>query len=225
MQHISQHRGSRDLTLHPKKSDKSWQSRARLRSSATGPWLILSRTFGGSGAGDRLVHTFEPNTDCGPLSCQNSASNEFCASTASTNQSDSDYLDCHEPWWQGSTVVATLVLPDHQMAKRCRPFTDEALKDTGAPSTSQRVGEIVLALAAVRHAKRRLNSMSRHRETCRTRFSSPTTQARGDRLHVPASTTNSHVTEPEASDLGGYCWMPKREPQNASSSSGRNRVP
>ena len=45
-------------------------------------------------------------------------------------------------------------------------------------------------------------------------------QASGDRLHFTGS-SNSQVTEPEASDLEGYYWMSKQE-QNASSSSGRN---
>ena len=46
------------------------------------------------------------------------------------------------------SVVATLVLPAHQMAKR-----DEASKHTGASSKSKPVGKRVLALAAVRQDK------------------------------------------------------------------------
>ena len=47
-------------------------------------------------------------------------------------------------------------------------------------------------------------------------------KASGDRLHLPGSRKNSSVTEPETSYLEGYYWMPKREQQHASSSSGRN---
>ena len=47
-------------------------------------------------------------------------------------------------------------------------------------------------------------------------------QALGDRLHFPDSTRNPEVTEPGGSDLEGHDWMPKREQQSASSSSGRN---
>ena len=47
-------------------------------------------------------------------------------------------------------------------------------------------------------------------------------QASGNRLHVPGFTRNPEVTEPEASDLEGFYWMPRRGWRNASSSSGRN---
>ena len=39
------------------------------------------------------------------------------------------------------------------MAKRSRPFTDEASKYTGASSKSKLAGKRILALAAVRHEK------------------------------------------------------------------------
>ena len=44
------------------------------------------------------------------------------------------------------SVVATVVLPAQQMAKRSRPFTDGASKYTGASSKSKPVGKRVLAL-------------------------------------------------------------------------------
>ena len=51
------------------------------------------------------------------------------------------------------SVFATLVLSAQQMARKSRPFTDEASKYTGASSKSMPVGWRVLALAAVRHEK------------------------------------------------------------------------
>ena len=53
----------------------------------------------------------------------------------------------HSPF----SVEATLVPPAQHMAKRSRPFTDEASKHTSASSKSKPVGKRVLALAAVRH--------------------------------------------------------------------------
>ena len=67
---------------HPQNSEESWPSHAKLRGSATGHWFNRSRTSGRSGsktsdtsekhtdlcnvgAGDWLVHHFEPNTDRG----------------------------------------------------------------------------------------------------------------------------------------------------------------
>ena len=43
-------------------------------------------------------------------------------------------------------------------------------------------------------------------------------QASDDRLHIPSFATNVRVTEEEASDVEGCCWMPKREQHNSSSS-------
>ena len=77
------------------------------------------------------------------------------------------------------TVIAALVPLAQQMAKRSRPFTDEASKYTGALSKSKPVGRRVLAL-----------------------------QQR-DRLQFPGITRNSRVTEPEASHWEDYYWMPK----------------
>ena len=51
-------------------------------------------------------------------------------------------------------------------------------------------------------------------------------QASGDRLLFPGPTRNLEVTEPEASDVEVFfLGMPKREQQNASASSGRNKSP
>ena len=49
------------------------------------------------------------------------------------------------------SVVAALVPPTQQMAKRSHPFVGKASKFSGALSKSKPVGKRVLALAAVRH--------------------------------------------------------------------------
>ena len=53
------------------------------------------------------------------------------------------------------SVVATLVLLVHQMAKRSHPSADEASKFPGASSKSKPVGKRILALAAGRHDESR----------------------------------------------------------------------
>ena len=49
------------------------------------------------------------------------------------------------------SVVVALVPLAQQVAKRSRPFPDEASKDTGASSKSEPEGKRLLALASVRH--------------------------------------------------------------------------
>ena len=108
------------------------------------------------------------------------------------------------------SVVTTLVLPAYHMAKRSHPFIDEASKFTGASSKSKPEGKRVLALAAVGDEKSSpLISAQQKTPSDDTGQQNPS-QASGDRLHFPVPTRNLKVTELEASDFEGSCWMPRK---------------
>ena len=70
-----------------------------------------------------------------------------------------------------------------------------------------------------REAKELTVDQSSRKHAIRYQRSNPRWSS-GDRLHFRGCTRNSRVTDPEASDLEGYCWMPRRQ-QHASSSFGR----
>ena len=78
------------------------------------------------------------------------------------------------PW----SVVATA----RQMAKRSRPFTDEASKHTGASSQSKPVGKRVLALAAVRQEKSSPLISAQEKTQPDVKGQENPSQASGDRL-------------------------------------------
>ena len=78
------------------------------------------------------------------------------------------------------SVVTALVPLAYKIAKRSRPFTDEASKYTGASSKSKLEGKSVLALAAVRHRKSS-SLISGQEKMDRLQF--PGAQAPGDRSH------------------------------------------
>ena len=106
------------------------------------------------------------------------------------------------------SVVAALVPLAQQMAKRSRPFTDEASKYTGAPSKSKPVGKRVLTLAAVRHEKSSLLISAQEKR-------SPMSKARRIQFRHRATDCISQVlpgilevTELDASDLENHYWMP-----------------
>ena len=87
------------------------------------------------------------------------------------------------------------VPPAQAMAKRCRPLTGEPSKFTGASSKSERVGKIVLALAAVRHQQSSPFSSAQEQPQYDVKGHVNPSQASGDRLHSPgvgASGDRSH---------------------------------
>ena len=108
------------------------------------------------------------------------------------------------------------------MVERCRPFTDEASKYTGASSKSKPVGKKVLALAAVRHEKSSPLISAEEKTRSDVKSQENPGQPSGDQIACPSPTRNQEVTHPGVSNLEGYYWVPKREQHDASSSSGRN---
>ena len=151
------------------------------------------------GAGDWLVQDFEPNTDSCFVNKPDSASSESNASISESH---------HRSHF---SVVATVDLLVHQMAKRSHPFADEASKFIGASSNLEPVGKRVLALAAVRHDRSSPLIIAQEKTQSDVKGHVNPGQASGDGLHFPGSTRNSRVTESEASDLEGCCWIPKRK--------------
>ena len=98
-----------------------------------------ARTSTYVGAGDWRVHNFELSTDGGFLDCQTQhranlmhqpAKMTRIISIITSHGSKVPVSHHRRPF----SVVATSVLPAQQMAKRSRPFTDEASKHTGASS-------------------------------------------------------------------------------------------
>ena len=109
------------------------------------------------------------------------------------------------------TVVTTLVLLVHQMAKRSHPFFfDGASKFTGASSKSKLVGKRVVALAAVRHQKRSPFIRAQEKTQSDVKGQQNPGQPSGCRLQNPGTTGNPQVTEPGPSYLEDYYWLPKR---------------
>ena len=98
------------------------------------------------------------------------------------------------------SVVATWVLPVHQMAKARHPFPDEAWNYGGASSNAH-------ALAAARHDESSPLIIARELMQSDVKGQENPSHASGDRLHFSGSTRNSQVTEPI---LGSNYWMPKK---------------
>ena len=98
------------------------------------------------------------------------------------------------------SVVAALVPPAQQMAKRSRPCTEEASKYTGASSQSKPEGKRVLALGAVRHRKSSPLITVQEKTQSDVKGQENPDQASGDRVHFPCSAGNPEVTERGTSD-------------------------
>ena len=113
--------------------------------------------------------------------------------------SDSDH---HNPF----SVVVTLVLLAHQMAKRRHLFTDEASEYTGASTESTKQTRS----RAVRHCKSSTLVPAQDRDAVKCQRPGESRSAIGRPIAFPRSTRNSEVTEPEASDSEGDCWMQKK---------------
>ena len=108
----------------------------KFQGSSTGQWLNLSRASCGSGtrakkhidicnvgAGDWLVRNFEPNADCGSVNCQTQHRTNLMQQPAQVTRIISIITSrggkVPESYHHSSvSVVATLVLPAHQMAKK-----------------------------------------------------------------------------------------------------------
>ena len=104
------------------------------------------------------MHNFEPNTDCFFENYQTHRRLNLMHEPANVTLTFSMFTSCGgkalESYYRSPfSVVAALVPPAQQMAKRSHPFTDEASKYQGASSKSKPVGKRVLALAAVRHGQ------------------------------------------------------------------------
>ena len=102
------------------------------------------------------------------------------------------------------TDVAVLVPIAYKMTGRSRFSLDVVSKFGGASSKISSRRKRFLSLAAVRHQKKARRTQARHRMT--------------DCIHrVPP-----RITEPGSFAWKDNHWLPRRESQNASSSSGRN---
>ena len=93
-----------------------------------------------------------------------------------------------------------LWFPFQHVAKRSRPFTDEASKYTGLSSKSKPEGKSVLELASVRHQKSSPLIPAQEKMQSDIQGQENPCQALRDRLHFPGPTRNPEVTEPGASD-------------------------
>ena len=103
------------------------------------------------------------------------------------------------------SVVAAL--PAQQMAKRSRPFTDEASKYTGEP---KQVCKRVLALVAVRYEKSSPLISAEEETQSDVKSQINSSHASKDRLQFPSSSRNPGVTEPEASNTKVLIGCPKK---------------
>ena len=147
---------SRSLKLR-----KSHGSRARkLLDSATGPWLNLSRSSGGSGSKtsssnhimcnvgseDWLVQNFEPNTDCGFANCQTQHRASLMHQPAKVTQT----ISVMEPSWIETITVTNCSKQVHQSQHRrgLKDQTKWAETLVGAFTTfvgSNRLSRVVVA--------------------------------------------------------------------------------
>ena len=104
------------------------------------------------------------------------------------------------------SVVAALVPLAQQMAKRSRPFTDEALNTQvryqSHEARRQKSSRAGYSATSKKKNSRLISALEMTRSAV-TSQESPG-QASGDRLHVPGRTGNPEVTEPGASDLEDF---------------------
>ena len=113
------------------------------------------------------------------------------------SKSSWDQTDYHASWCQVSCVlirspflvIVVLVSPPEQMAKRSQPFTDEALKYTGASSKSKPEGEKSCRAGCDIKVSSPLIIAQEKTQSDVTGQVNPS-QASGNRLHVPGPTSH-----------------------------------